>query len=106
MESFFILNEGDDKYILAIGGGGSSYQRERYTMFTAIFYLLGKERTIWHHLLKYNCYNEFEYIKSINKPLITFDLGSNYPLGKDLESEIRKNGISIDRLNIFKETYR
>ena len=59
LQSFFILNKGSDKFILAIGGSGSSYQRERYTLFTAIFYLLGKERSICHHLLKYNCNNEF-----------------------------------------------
>jgi hypothetical protein len=98
LESLFILNESDDKYILAIGGSGSSYQRERYTMFTAIFYLLGKEKTIWHHLLMYNCYNEFEYIKSFNRPIVTYDLGSNYSLDEDLKRGIRKNGINIEKI--------
>lgn len=98
IESVFILNEGEDRYIIAIGGGGGSSQRERYTMFTAIFYLLGKTEAIPHHLLMYNCYNKFEYIKTFKKPIVTYDLGSNYPLDRELQEEIRKNGISLDKV--------
>ncbi|MDP3011851.1 MAG: hypothetical protein Q8N27_03960 [Candidatus Hydromicrobium sp.] len=101
LESFFILNEGWDRYMLAIGGSGSSYQRERYTVFTTIFYLLGKRKNICHHLLKYNCYNEFEYIKAFKKPIVTFDLGSNYDIDGKLKREIRSNGINMDEVKYF-----
>lgn len=98
LQSLFILSKGRDKFILAIGGSGGSYQRERYTLFTAIFYLLGKERSICHHLLKYNCNNEFEYIKAFKKPIVTFDLGSNYDIDEKLKREIRSNGINMDEI--------
>jgi len=102
LQSFFILNKGNDKFILALGGSGGSYQRERYTVFTAIFYLLGKEKSIRHHLLKYNCNNEFEYIKAFKKPIVTFDLGCNYSLDEELNKEIRSNGIDINKTSIEK----
>lgn len=103
LESFFILNEGGNRYILAIGGSGSSYQRERYTLFTTIFYFLGKRKNICHHLLKYNCCNDFEYVKTFMKPVVTFDLGSNYPLDKSLIRDIRINGVSMDKIKYFLE---
>lgn len=96
LESLFILKNEGNKYILAIGGSGGSYQRERYTLFTAIFYLLSKNNVIKHYLLKYNCFDKFEYIKTFNKPIITFDLGCNYPLDEKLRKEIRDNGIEFN----------
>jgi hypothetical protein len=48
--------------------------------------------------MKYNCQNKFEYIESFDKPVITFDLGGNYPLEKDLKSEIIKNGIGMEKV--------
>lgn len=98
LESLFILKNKGDKQILARGGGGSSGQRMNYTLFTAIFYLLGKEKRIKHHLIKYNSFNEYEYIATYHKPIITFDLGSNYLLDEKLKEEIRKNGISWRRI--------
>jgi hypothetical protein len=99
LESIFILKANGDKCILAIGGSGGSYQRERYTLFTAIFYLLSRSRTIKHHLLKYNHFNKFEYIRTFHKPIITIDFGSNYPLDEKLQKKISNYGIQ------FKLTY-
>lgn len=74
-------------------------------VFTAIFYLLGKNKTIWHHLMKCNCQSEFEHIESFDKPVTTFDLGSNYPLEKDLKSEIIKNGIGMEKVKYILKKY-
>lgn len=98
LESIFILKKGEDKQILGVGGSGSSGQRMKYTMFTAIFYLLGKKRRIRHHLLRYNSFNKYEYFTTCYKPIVTWDLGSNYPLDEKLRREIMKNGITIDRI--------
>lgn len=103
LESLFILKKGKDKQILARGGSGSSGQRMKYTMFTAIFYLLGKKKRIRHYLLKYNSFNEYDYLATYYKPIITWDLGSNYPdLGKNLWEEIRKNGVKLDKIKKLK----
>jgi len=102
LESLFILKEQGDKVILGIGGGGSSGQRENYTKFTAIFYLLGKKQKIKHHLLKYNAENEFEYVKGFDQPIVTFDLGSNYDLSEDLRKEIKENCVGLEWLVDYK----
>jgi len=96
LTSFFILKNQGDKAVLGVGGGGSSGQRENYTKFTTIFYLLSRKQEITHHLLKYNAENEFEYVRSFNKPLITLDLGSNYDLSEDLRKEIKDGGVEIE----------
>lgn len=96
LESPFILKGKDAKIILAVGGCGGSGQREKYTMFTSIYFLLGKKQKIKHHLLKYNSVNKFKYLGTFDKPIITFDLGSNYPLGNELKKEIWENSIELD----------
>ncbi|NQU82708.1 MAG: hypothetical protein HQ539_02045 [Parcubacteria group bacterium] len=99
LESFFILKQGEDKQILAVGGSGSSGQRERYTLFTAIFYLLSKSKhRVKHHLLRYDGLNRYKYIDFYYKPIITNGLGSNYPLEEKLQKEIIKNGLLLDDL--------
>jgi hypothetical protein len=102
LESLFILKSGEDKQILARGGGGGSSQRMKYTMFTAIFYLLGKKKRIKHYLLKYNSFNEYEYLSTYYKPIVTWNLGSNYSLDKRLKEEIRKNGVKLDKIKKLK----
>lgn len=97
LESLFILKNQEDKWILARGGSGSSGQRMKYTMFTAIFYLLGKNSKIKHYLLKYNSFNEYEYIATFYRPIVTLNLGSNYPLDEGLRKEIIKNGIDYTK---------
>ncbi len=96
--SLFILKNDSNRYILAIGGGGGSYQRERYTLFTAVFYLLSKTKVIKHHLIKYNRFNEFEYVKTFNKPIVTIDLGSNYSLDEKLRKDIQKHSVDFNRV--------
>jgi len=98
LESIFILKHGEDKQILAVGGGGGSGQREKYTIFTTIFYLLGRKKKIKHYLLRYDSFNRYKYIATYNKPIITWDLGSNYDLDKNLREEVEKNGIKLDRI--------
>lgn len=95
LESIFILKNGEDKQILSRGGSGSSGQRMNYTMFTAIFYLLGKRKRIRHYLLRYNSFNKYDYITTYYRPIVTWDLGSNYSLDKKLEKEIVKSGIVL-----------
>ena len=103
LESLFILKKGDDKQILARGGSGSSGQRMEYTMFTVIFYLLAKKKKIKHHLIKYNSFNEYEYINTYYKPIITWDLGSNYPsLDERLRKDVIKDGVDFDRIRKLK----
>jgi len=95
LESIFILKNDEDKQILSRGGSGSSGQRMDYTMFTAIFYLLGKKKTIRHYLLRYNSFNKYEYITTYYRSIVTWDLGSNYSLDKKLEKEIVKGGVVL-----------
>lgn len=102
LESIFILKNGKDKQILAVGGGGSSGQREKYTLYTAIFYLLSKKKKIKHYLLRYDSFNRYKYIGAYNKPIITWDLGSNYFLDENLRKEIRKNGIKLEKIKRLK----
>lgn len=103
LESLFILKKGEDKQILARGGRGSSGQRMKYTMFTVIFYLLAKKKKIKHYLLKYNSHNEYKYISTYYKPIITLNLGSNYPdLDEKLKQEVIKNGVHLDRIRKLK----
>ncbi len=97
LESIFILKNGKNKQILAVGGSGGSGQRAKYTLFTAIFYLLGKKKKIKHHLLKYDSFNKYKYIATYNKPIITWDLGSNYSLSENLRKEIEKNGVRLGK---------
>jgi hypothetical protein len=99
LESIFILKKGKDKQILAIGGSGSSGQRLKYTLFTAIFYLLGKKEKIKHYLLRYDSFNRFRYIATYDKPIITWDLGSNYYLNEKLKKEIEENGLELEKVN-------
>ena len=90
LESLFILKNKKDKWILARGGSGSSGEHMEYTMFTAIFHLLGKKVGIKHYLLKYNSFNRYKYITAFYKPIVTINSGSNYPLGEGLREEIIK----------------
>ncbi|MDA2936015.1 hypothetical protein MYX06_02255 [Patescibacteria group bacterium AH-259-L05] len=94
--SLFILKQGHDKHILAIGAGGNSRAREEYTIFTTAFYLLGKEKPILHHLVRYDSHNTYHYIPTYQKPIITNTLGSNYELDSKLEKEMRENSIWLN----------
>lgn len=96
LQSMFILRNRENKQILAVGGSGSSGQRQRYTMFTAIFYLLGKKKRIKRYLLKYNQFNKYQYIATYYKPIVTIDLGSNYQLDDKLRKEIERNGVILE----------
>jgi len=99
LESLYILKKGEDKLILTRGGGGSSGQRMKYTLFTTVFSLLGKNKRIKHYLLKYNSINEYEYITTYYRPIISINYGSNYPsLDKKLRKKIIKNGISFAKI--------
>lgn len=98
LESFFILHEGEDKRILAIGGSGSSGQRERYTYFTTLFYMLEKEQGIPNHLLRYDAFNRYRYIGTYDKSIITFDFGSNYSIEEKLRKEVVGYGVSLKTL--------
>ena len=92
IESLFILKQGEDKRVLGVGGGGSSGQRETGTYLTAVFYLLGKTTRIRNFVLRYNGFNEFEYVGRRNRPVLTAGFGSNFNLDKRLEMEIWKKG--------------
>lgn len=94
--SLFILNQGQDKRILAIGGGGNSGSREEYTVFTALFYLLGKKKPITHHLLKYDSLNKYSYIVGYKKSIVTYTLGFNYELDNESRTEIEENSILLN----------
>jgi len=98
LESIFVLKTKEGRQILAVGGGGSSGQRLKYTLFTAIFHLLDKKKKIKHHLLRYDSLNRFKYIATYSKPIITLDLGSNYHLDEKLRNEIRKSGLELDKI--------
>ena len=93
LESLFILKKGSDRQILGVGGGGSSGKRFKYSLYTAIYYLLGKKKNITHHLVKYSSRNIYEYVATFGNPLVTVNLGSNYPLDGKLKDEIREDGI-------------
>lgn len=93
VESLFIRKNDGDKEVIGVGGSGSSGQREMCTFFTAVFYLLGKKARITHFLLKYNGFNEFEYIGCKYRTILTPGFGSNFDLDKRLFKEVWKKGL-------------
>jgi len=95
LETLFILRENGLKKILAAGGFGGSGRRLDYTLFTAVFYLLAKKRPILHHLILYDRFNRFKFVRSYARPLVAAWLGMNYPLDQKLISEIRKTGVDF-----------
>lgn len=105
LESLFILNEKYSRYILARGGSGGSYQRFCYTVYTVIFHELGKRAKIKHHLLKYNSFNRFEYIKTFTNSIVTFDLGSNYLIPEGLRRKIKEAGVSFEKVRKLCEAH-
>ena len=92
IQSLFIRKNNGDREVIGVGGFGSSGQRETNTFFTAVFYILGKKARIPHFLLRYNGFNEFEYVGRRNRPVLTAGFGSNFDLDEHLEMEIRKKG--------------
>lgn len=94
--SLFILKQGQDRRILAIGGSGNSGSRQEYTLFAALFYALSKKQPISHYLVKYDSFNQYHFITTYKKPIITYTLGANYDLSWDLQKEMRKNSIWLD----------
>ena len=98
LETLFVLKEEGLKKILAVGGFGSSGRRLNYTLFTALFYLLGKQKPIRHHLIVYDRFNRFKFFKSYTRPLVAIWLGMNYPLDKHLVEEIRKAGVDFSKV--------
>lgn len=92
VESFFIRKNGSDREVIGIGGGGSSYQRQVSTFFTAVFYLLSKKTRIPHFLLTYNGFNEFEYTSRTYRAIWTPGFGCNFDLDIRLAKEIRDKG--------------
>ena len=84
VQSLFIRKNNGDREVIGVGGVGSSGQREINTFFTAVFYILGKKVRIPHFLLKYNGFNEFEYIGRRNRPVLTAGFGSNFNLDEHL----------------------
>lgn len=67
----FTVKQKEERRILAIGGSGGSGQRESNTLFTAIYFLLSKKKPVRYHFIKYNGYNQFKYIRSYPKILLT-----------------------------------
>jgi hypothetical protein len=92
IQSLFIRKNNGDREVIGVGGVGSSGQREINTFFTAVFYILGKKARIPRFLLRYNGFNEFEYVGRRNRPVLTAGFGSNFNLNEHLEMEIRKKG--------------
>lgn len=90
VESLFIRKKGSDRAVFGVGGSGGSGQRQMNTFFTVVFYLLGKKTRIPHFLLKYNGFNEFEYIGRKYRMVLTAGFGSNFNLDERLAREIRK----------------
>lgn len=93
VESLFIRKNNNDKEVIGIGGAGGSSQRQTSTFFTAVFYLLSKKTRIPNFLLKYNGFNEFEYIGRKYRTILTPGFGSNFDLDKRLMEEIQKKGL-------------
>jgi hypothetical protein len=94
LESLFVLKQNKDKKILAVGGGGSSLQRQNFTVATTVFYILdARKKIIPHHLLKYDSSNRFRYVDTFYKPILDYTYGNNYPLDEKLQAEVRKYGI-------------
>lgn len=83
---------------MAVGGSGSSGQRLNYTKFTAVFYLLGKQKPIRNHLILYDRFNQFRFLKTYARPIITPSLGSNYTLDPGLTREMERHGIDFWKL--------
>ena len=92
VESFFIRRNGDDKEIMGVGGPAGSGQREMCTFFTAVFHILSRKARIPHYLVKYNGFNEYEYIGRRYRTVLTSGFGSNFDLNARLYREIRKKG--------------
>lgn len=98
LETLFVFQEEGLRKILAVGGSGSSGQRLDYTKFTAVFYLLGKKKPIRHHLILYDRFNRFRFLKTYARPIITPSLGSNYTLDPGLIQEMERQGIDFWKL--------
>ncbi len=93
VQSLFIRKNNSDKEVLAVGGDGSSGQREKCTFFTAVFYILGKKARIPNFLLDYTGLNEFKYIGKRYRPVLSSGFGSNFTLDKCLEKELWRKGL-------------
>ena len=94
----FTIKQRENRRILAIGGGGGSSQRQDNTLFTAVYYLLSRKKSVRYHFIKYDSYNQFKYIRSYRRILVTDGFGSNFNLNKKLEREIRKTGIDAYKI--------
>ena len=105
-EVFFTLKQKDGRHILAIGGSGGSSQRQSNTLFTAIYYLLSKKMPVKCRLIRYDGDNQFQYIRSPRKILLTDGFGLNYDLGERLSKELRSACIDMYDLPEIKEIYK
>ena len=94
----FTVKQKEDRLILAMGGSGSSGQRQDNTLFTAVYYFLSKKKPVRHHFIKYDGHNQFKYIRSYRRILITGGFGSNFSLNENLEREIRRAGINVYKI--------
>jgi hypothetical protein len=92
VNTFFIRRNNGNKEIIGMGDGSGSLYRQHATFFTAIFYLLGKKNKISQYVLKYNKFNEFEYVGRYFRIIIPPSFGSNFDLDNSLYREIRKKG--------------
>jgi hypothetical protein len=89
-EVFFIRKNNGNKEIIGVGDGRGSLTRQLGTFYTAIFYLLSKEHKILRHVIRYNRFNEYEYIKRTYQTILPSCFGWNFKLDQPIENEIRK----------------
>jgi len=109
VESFFIRKNNGDREVIGGGGGGSSGQREKFTFFTAVFHILGRNAKIPRFLLKQNGLNELEYVGCKYRTVLTADFGSNFVLDESLAKKIRTEGFYwdvTDRIRISRQSGR
>jgi len=92
VNTFFIRRNNGNKEIIGMGDGSGSLYRQHATFYTAIFYLLGKKNKIPQYVLKYNKFNEFEYVGRYFRIIIPPSFGLNFILDSSLEKEIRRKG--------------
>ncbi len=94
-ETFFIRNHNGNKEIIGTGSSSGSFLRQVGTFYTAIFYLLGKKHRIPQYVLRYNNFNEFEYVGRYYRIIVQGYFGANFELDRSLRNEIWEKGIYL-----------
>ena len=94
-EMIFIRHSNGNKEIIGVGDASGSGLRQLGTFYTAIFYLLSKEHKISRHILRYNKFNEYEYVRRCYQTILPVSFGSNFELDQFLKDEIRKKCKSL-----------